>query len=284
MKDINTYIVTCDKTKHILKVTIPLMEKYWNVEKSIKILGYNSDGIGEIPKEYEFISMKPQQENIDNWATDIYSTIRNDPNEHIIFMLDDMLQLDYINSEIFNVLLQTCRDDKNIVRCALCIDLQFLPCHIIKSINDYFLIEQNQDSQYRITTQPSIWRKDYLLSILSKSTNPWQFETAHPANDGKRIIGTMEKFACMCMGETALSSRYPGKFNVLGLKITDINWLVDMGVLDKNNLQFGQYLGTVPQFSQYGYNFKLEVLNNYYGNDGKSPYGYYLKKYGSNYK
>lgn len=282
MKNINIYIITCDKTKHILNVTIPLMEKYWNVEKHVKILGFNGADIN-LPENYEFISMKPAQLTIDDWAKDIYSIIKNDSNEHLIFMLDDMPPLDYINETILNLLIEKCCEDKNIVRCALCVDLQFLPCFIVENSENYSIIEQNQNSEYRITTQPSIWKKDYLLAVLNKSTNPWQFETAHPSKDGKRIIGTRGKYACCCMGETMLSGRYPNKFNVLGLKLTDIKWLVDIGMLNESKLQFGQYLGTVPQFSTYGYNFKLEVLKNYQGNNGQSPYEYYLAKYGQNY-
>jgi len=197
--------------------------------------------------------------------------------------LDDVLVLDYINMEMFNLLMDRCKADSNVVRAALCIDLQFLPCFVTEGFGDHSIIEQSQHSEYRITTQPSIWRKDYLLSILAKSTNPWQFETAHPSKDGKRILGTRGKYACSCMGETALSNRYPGMFNILGLKLSDVKWLVGLGAISESNLQWGQYLGNVPQFSNYGYGFKLEVLKNYLANNGQSPYNYYLTKYGQNY-
>lgn len=282
MKDVNIYIITCDKTKHVLKATIPLMEKYWNVKKHVKILGFNGDGI-DLPDNYEFISMRPVQVTIDNWAKDIHSVIENDPNEYIIFILDDVLVLDYINIDMYNLLIDRCHADTDIVRCALCIDLQFLPCFVAEGFGDYSIIEQSQHSEYRITTQPSIWKKDYLLSILAKSTNPWQFETAHPSRDGKRIIGTRGKYACCCMGETALSGRYPGKFNILGLKLSDVKWLVDIGAITESSLQFGQYLGTIPQFANYGYDFKLDVLKNYHTTNGQSQYEYYLTKYGHNY-
>ncbi len=282
MKNINIYIITCDKTKHVLKAAIPLMEKYWNVEKHVKILGFNGGGI-ELPNCYEFVSMKPVQSSINDWARDIYSIIINDPNEHVIFLLDDMLVLDYMKEDIFNLLLDKCRYDKNIVRCSLCCDLQFLPCFVSENLYDYSIVDLKQNSEYRISTQPSIWRKDYLCDILSKSKDPWHFETAHPANDGKRIIGTRGKYACTCMGETALSNRYPGKFNVLGLKLDDVKWLVEIGAIDEKTLQFGMYLGQVPEFSKHKYDFSLKVLQNYVANNGQSPYSYYLEKYGHNY-
>ena len=282
MKNINIYVITCDKTKHVLKSAIPLMEKYWNVEKHVKILGFNGNGI-DLPENYEFISMKPAQATIDDWARDIHSVIQNDPNEHVIFMLDDMLVLDYINMDMFNLLMDRCKADSDVVRCALCVDLQFLPCFVAEGFGDYSIVEQSQHSEYRITTQPSIWRKDYLLSILAKSNDPWHFETAHPSKDGKKILGTRGKYACSCMGETALSGRHPNKFNILGLKLSDVKWLVELGAISESKLQWGQYFGTVPQFSRYKYDFKLEILKNYKGNDGNSPYNYYLAKYGQNY-
>ena len=151
MKDINIYIITCDKTKHVLKAAIPLMEKYWNVEKHVKILGFNGDGI-DLPKDYEFVSMKPAQATIDDWAKDIHSAIQNDPNEHVIFMLDDMLVLDHIDMNMFNLLMDRCKADSNVVRAALCLDLQFLPCFVTEGFGDHSIIEQSQHSEYRITT------------------------------------------------------------------------------------------------------------------------------------
>ena len=245
-------------------------------------MGFNGDDIN-LPMNYEFISMKKNQNSIEDWGIDIYSTISKDENEFVIFLLDDMLMLDYLNEDVLNYLLNKCLNDKLIMRCALGIDLQFLPCFIAENAGDFNIVELYQHSEYRISTQPSIWRKSYLLDILKKTTNPWHFETAFPSNDGNKIIGTRGKYATCCLGETALSGRYPNKFNILGMKLDDVKWLVNLGAINEESLQFGQYFGTVPQFSNYGYNFKLEVLKKYKGSDGNSPYNYYLTKYGHNY-
>jgi len=275
MKNINHYIITCDKTNHVLNVTIPLLDKYWNISKSVKIVGFSKPDI-ELPNDYEFISMKPTQESIDDWCKDIYSVIQNDPNEFIIFMLDDFLPIDYVNTEILNYFYDELTNNSNLVRCGLGIDMSFLPYRIIETFDNYSVFELSQQSPYRITTQPSIWRKEYLLNFLSRSTNPWNFETQNNPMDDKRIISTVGNHTFRYVEESALSGRHPNKFNILGLRHDDIKWLLGKGLLDKNKLQYGQHVGNVPQFNEYGFDFRLDVLKNYVRD---IKYQQYLTKY-----
>jgi len=274
------YIITCDKTNHILNIAVPLLDKYWNISKSVKILGFNKPDI-QLSTDYEFISMGETQLSIDNWATDIYSIIKDDPNEFIIFGLDDHLIIDYVNVDILNLLFDEMKNNESIVRCTLGVDIRFLPHKLYKQFDDFKIIEQSENSTYRITTQPSIWRKDYLLQFLNKSTNPWHFETSNNPKDGNIIIETMDKHSSRWMKETALSNRHPGKINILGLKLDDVKDFVDSGLLDPNLLIFGQHIGSVPYFSQHGYNFKLDVLKTYVN---QTLYDEYIIRYGSSYK
>jgi hypothetical protein len=259
MKTTPIYISTCDKTKQVLRPAILLLEKYWNFEKQVKIVGYNGLDI-DLPKGYIFLSIKEAQQAINDWATDLFSVIKNEQSEHIIFMLDDMLQLDYFNMDVFNVLIEKCRNDKNIVRCCLGYDLQSMPCKEIAKFRKSVLVEKLYNASYRNTTQPSIWRTDYLLSILKESTNPWDFETKHQKQDGKRMLGIRGASPCTSLIETALSANHPEKFNILGLKMQDVQWLVNKGILNPLELQFGIKPGMIPQFVDYYYSFSLEVL------------------------
>jgi hypothetical protein len=271
----NIYMITCDKTNHVLNVTIPLWNKYWNIPKSVKILGFNKPDVS-LPAEYEFISMRPEQLSIDDWCKDIHSVISNDPNEFVIFTLDDFLPINYVNTEILDFYYNELENNPNLVRCALGIDLSFQPHKILRSYENFTTIEQSQTSPYRITTQPSIWRKDYLLHFLNKSTNPWNFETENNPIDGKIILGTIGENAFRYIEESALSGRHPNKINILGMRFDDVRWLLGNGLLDENKLQFGQYVGQVPQFKDYGFKFNLDVLKIY---AGEAKYKHYLEKY-----
>jgi len=281
MMDINIYMITCDKTNHVLNVTTPLLDKYWNIPKSVKILGFNKPDV-ELPSDYEFISMRPTQLSIDDWCKDIYQTIYDDPNEFIIFMLDDFLPIDYINTEILNYYFNKLENDESLVRCGLGIDISFLSNRIIENYENYSVIELSHLSPYRITTQPSIWRKNYLLNFLGRSTNPWNFETQNNPMDGKKIIQTINSHAFRYIEESALSGRHPNNFNILGLRPSDVKWLVNENLLDENILQYGQHIGRVPQFKDYGYDFKVEVLKSYVNELKYEQYLIRYKKYYDN--
>jgi len=280
MKNINTYITTYNKTNWILNITIPLFDKYWNIEKSVKILGYKKPEI-TLPTDYEFISMVPEQTLINNWANDIYSVIKKDPNEFVMFMLDDFLPRDYVDVEILNDLILVMKTDPNIIRCGLGIDLHFVTHFILEQREKYNLIQLNEDAPYKVSTQISIWRKEALLKYLKVSTDPWNFETNNNP-ESVRVIGTQGNYAFKWLEESGLSSRrHHNKLNILGLPFEDIKWILDNNLIDENRLQYGQHAGKVPQFSKYGFQFKIDVLKNYVS---VKKYSQYLIRYGKTYK
>lgn len=170
---------------------------------------------------------------------------------------------------------------KYLVRCGLGIDMSFLPHRIIETFNQFSVIELAEHSPYRITTQCSIWRKDYLLYFLNKSTNPWNFETNNNPIDGKKIISTINNYCFRYVDESALSGRHSGMINILGLRPNDVNWLIDLGLLDKNKLQYGQYVGNVPTYNMLVLDFGLDKLKNYVS---ELKYEEYSIKYGKYYK
>jgi len=274
------YMITCDKTNHILKLTIPLFDKYWNIEKNIKILGFNKPEM-ELPSDYEFISMRPAQLSIDDWGRDIASVLENIEDEYIIFMLDDFTPIDYINEDVYNKLSSLMEEDKRIVRCSLGRDMFiFSPTIVVEQYDNYSLIEQLQPSAYRITCQPSIWKTKYLVSFLKRSTNPWNFEVNNNPVDGLRMIGTKDKYAYRWSKETALSGLNPNKVNILGMKMSDVKWAVNNNILKEEDLIFGQH-ARVGYFKDHGYNFRVEDMKPY---STPQHYSWYYSQYHDIYK
>lgn len=281
MKDVTIYISTCDKTKWVLRPALMLMEKYWPKEKTVKILGYNGEGI-LLPKNYTFVSISSYQQSISDWGIDLYTTIREDPNEIVVFLLDDMLMLDYFNLDIFHILQIKMQNDKSIVRCDLGMDLQTMACKEIGKWGNCILVEKDKHANYWNTTQPSIWRKDYLLEILKKSKDPWHFETAFGTPIGKREIGTRDRYAAMSMIETAISSLHPGKFNVMGLRFSDIEWLISSGAVSKDTMQWGMRKGINLPFEDFS--FTMANLKGIKDTDKHDMYNHYNSRYGKVYQ
>ena len=46
--------------------------------------------------------------------------------------------------------------------------------------------------RYRLSTQPSIWNKEFLLNYLHEGMTPWEFETQDPTDDGWQIVGAVD--------------------------------------------------------------------------------------------
>ena len=65
------------------------------------------------------------------------------------------------------------------------------------------------------------------------------------------------------------------------MRFDDVKWLVGEKILNEKTLQFGQHVGKVPQFEDYGYDFKMDVLRNYVN---ENKYRHYLMKYGAYYE
>jgi len=276
----NIYMVTCDKTNHILRLTIPLFDKYWYIEKNVNILGFNKPDM-ELPPDYSFTSMRPKQLSIDDWGNDIANVLENVEDEYIIFMLDDYTPIDYLNIEIYNKLCSLMEADEKIVRCSLGCDLLYFSLTVVIDSQDgYDIIEQTQESEYRITCQPSIWKTKYLVSFLRKSMNPWHFETNNNPSDGYRMIGTKDKYAYRWSKETALSGLNPNKVNILGMRMSDVKWAVDYNILKEEDLIFGQH-GHVGHFKDYGYNFKIEDMKGY---STARHYNWYYQQYKNMYE
>jgi len=287
MRNIPIYISTCDKTKHVLKPAIALLEKYWNFEKTVKIVGYADLDIN-LPAGYTFSSARQAQESINAWANDIYTVLQKETSKHVVFMLDDMLQTDYFNTPLFKILLEKCQTNENIIRCCLGRDIQQRPHIELANFGGATLVEAKENTPYRNVTQPSLWRTDYLLTVLRSATNPWDFEMHHNGlANGKRIIGTKNVYVSSSLIETALSGNHPGKFNILGMKFEDVLGMIEAGMLITDELQYGQKPGLVPQFSEYGFNFALDILKDkkYQSTQIKDNlFTYYSKLYGHIYK
>ena len=282
MIPIPIYISTCDKTKDVLKANFLLMEKYWPVKKNVTVLGYSGDNIS-LPDNYSFLSMFPSQNSIDSWAMDIYATLNQTTEEYLIFMLDDMLMIDYFDVDLFNVLLEKMKHDKSIVRVDLGMDLQRMPCKIIGQYSGALFVEKLHTANYWHTTQPSIWRTDYFLSILKKSTNPWNFETKHSVQKGIREIGTRNKYVAKSLIDTAISQNHPGKFNVLGLRCEDIDMLINEDAVELDDLQYGIRKGIVPKYNK-DTPFTFDILKGTKDINGIDMYNYHKNLYESQYE
>ena len=72
-------------------------------------------------------------------------------------------------------------------------NMQYKPHKLIKEESGVQVLELAQDASARLSCQPTIWNRHYLLQYLNHGLTPWLFEMQNPKNDGWRIIGTTDK-------------------------------------------------------------------------------------------
>ena len=138
--------------------------------------------------------------DIEGWSKYIaeYLKILND--KYIIFALDDYLLAEPINMAIFGLLV---RGMDNAVLAKLC------KC------------TPQENAEYPVTTQYTLWNREYLISLLEQTTTPWDFEIS-----GSRIFketGQKALFdsALTYFTNSSLSPRWEG-VDLKGLNEEDI--------------------------------------------------------------
>ena len=226
----------------------------------------------ELPENFHFISLAPSQEGGANmWTRYIHDYLMTIEDEYLIFSLEDFFATAAPDMEILSNLFNHMLKDKAIGRCDITWD-SFInifdrhnPC---RKNNSYKAIEKNKDytilklpsrAPYRISTQPAIWRKDFLLSFLNNNWTPWQFEvngTQLSAQFPDKIIAAADpsfiNYATKWVHKGAVSRYHEDKVNVLGLDFETIKEMVDLDLVKEDNLQWGQWSGPVPSFQELG--------------------------------
>lgn len=171
------YCTTSDKYLHLIPVFCYLFNKYWGSDTKVEIAGYKVPDC-ELPANFSFHSMGVQGD-VSEWSTDLRKYFSTKEDWFVFLMEDTLLKAPVI---IPSILLKY-----DTGRIDLTKDVQKRPHSIIDG-----LVLADYDTKYRLSTQPSIWNKVFLLNYLKPGLTPWQFECLNPVNDGWNILGLVD--------------------------------------------------------------------------------------------
>jgi hypothetical protein len=264
------YVPVSDDTLWIINLYTHLFNKYWGKKYKVVFLGFDTPKT-LIPDNFLFISLdKKQLGGAEGWSKYLYDYFSSISDEYIIFTLEDFLPTSAPNEILLDKIYTLILQNPSIGRFDLTWDLFANCAH--KFIGQFpsgeEVIEIPKNVMYRVSCQPAIWKKSYLLKILQKTTNPWDFEmNGSIISDSldEKILGMRDSnfinFPTKWIAKGAVSRHHPGKFNVLGLTTDCIKELVDLRLLKEEILQWGQWAGPVPSFFELGgYNFDLSKM------------------------
>ncbi len=165
---VELFVVSTDSYEDVWDHFFFFLSKYWkNIPFHVTLLTEK--------KEYENISMQVKCMNIngDNWSDVVIGGLNQIETKFVIFILDDMFLDSEVNNDIVINALKLMEDNQEIS----CITLggndktrQF------ESSEYRNMLHVKDRSPFKVTTSPSLWRKENLISLLRSGESPWEFE------------------------------------------------------------------------------------------------------------
>lgn len=185
-------ITTSDKYHHILPMLFFLSNKFWGEETEFELVGFKSPEL-DIPKNFTFVSLGDQPKGVNTWSTTKRKHFFNQP-DYFIWMMEDTFiykPVKHESLEICNNIIQ----DKRVGRIALS-DYSFDQYTNKHSVVDNVeIFRTNELSKYNLSTQISLWNKDYLLRYLKNDLSPWEFECQRKHVDGFHNVCLSREFS-----------------------------------------------------------------------------------------
>jgi hypothetical protein len=235
------------QSKLILSASAYLIAKYIGADFNTTFANFGRNRSDLFGSEY-FELGKFRMGGISQWSAECIKVVSQISDEFLIFGLDDYLLNYPIDMNSYSLLLNAMKNDAKIA----CAKMGFTPGWRKKDVSDFGngIYSLNENADYLATTQWGIWRKNVLLEVLKSVQTPWQFElegTKTLRKLSQKIIGTYTP-ALIYPEASSLSSRHPGKINVLGNSMDDIENLSRLGLVKKTDLILGQWEGKAHDF------------------------------------
>ena len=205
----NIFVATSDDCISAVKPFSFLFNKFWHSKENVTILNRGVITEVDLPNNFKIISLG-ENRGIDYWCDDLRNYFLSIDDDYFIFMQEDHFPLKPFNKKTYDVLL-SCVNDDGVGRIAITNDRAYDPYSHYKTIGDIKIIQSAQNSMYRVSCQPSIWKKEYMLKhMMSRLKGPWEFELSkNQYHDGYTILGLTEQYP-MLVSNAISKGKYDG--------------------------------------------------------------------------
>lgn len=221
-------VTTSNSYSHILPIFCYLFTKFWNHDDYVEIVGYKKPDI-VLPENMTFVSMGEQVGDNRNFTRDLRVHFAKQDQFFIWLMEDTFLirNVDFFGLEFLKRL--TLREDIGRINLTgECVKQTHVPYEIVDGVQVY---ENTPDSIYRLSTQPSIWNRDFVLANMQNDLSPWEFECQSDlARDKYHILGLDKENAPIRHNE-GVRKRDIFAYNFAGLDQSIIDDMKQKGVI-----------------------------------------------------
>jgi len=171
-------VTTSDAYHHILPVFFKQYNKFWG--DPFDLVGYKKPP--DLPSNCTFVSLGVQRGP--KFFTDDLAPYFQKQDTWVVWLFEDSL-IKGFDRVAFDKIVDTFSINPDIGK----INLTNEGMHRDHELaGDYFYVVTN--TLYRLSTQPAIWNRDFLLRYMTPGLSPWGFETkvAYPS-DNYKIVG-----------------------------------------------------------------------------------------------
>lgn len=226
-----------EPNKKVITASSYLVDKYLSGLFDVYWLNYGPFDGKLFCGEYKQLADK--QEGMQNWSRYLKEYLTGLNDKFIILGMDDMLLSSSIDlTQYYDKLLSYITMADNIVCAKLCTSDFHKP-------EEYEMIDKevmvlNPNALYSAVGQYALWNREFLIWLLEQTTDPFSFEGEGSKiinASGKKIIGT-KKATIPYPDRSSMSRSWPGKIKVVGNPKKDIDYLLENGYLNKEDLLY----------------------------------------------
>jgi hypothetical protein len=236
------------KSKQILSFSSYLTDKYFKSGADVVYLNYGRVPVlfgGHSYQRLKRISFKTSNA----WSRQLHLSITKLVHGDLFILgLDDYLLSKRVNEFAYRKLMSHILENKECVGAKLGLWTSY-DLNTTDPIDDG-LYRVAQGAPWPITTQFTIWKKDFILDYLKKIDTPWEFElkgSNYLNKQSQYIIGSYDP-ALSYPEPSALSMRHPKRVSVFANQDRDIDFGVENGLIKKSSLILGQWNGHSPAY------------------------------------
>ncbi len=184
-------VTTSDGYLHIVPIFCHLFNTYWSKDQEVEIVGYRKPDI-ELPSNFTFHSLGEQSGSSKNFGTDLVPYFEKQDRRFIWMMEDTFIKApvkmnELSATQIYSVLPFVGRVSLTSQNLNQYTEFAGHCETVEKKVLNVSRLPQL--SEYRLSTMPAIWKKDFLLQYLVPNMNPWEFECQDKVKDQWDVVG-----------------------------------------------------------------------------------------------
>ena len=161
--------VTCDKYAHVWEEWYGAYLDLWDIDLPVYWCGETMEALDK-----DFTQLYYPQVEAHQWTSKLRRQIEQIKEDYIFVWLDDEIPQQYISREfagLYLFMLATDADSVRIMERGTKANYNY-----VADVEGRPLYKLSANSRYRVSFSPNIYKKEFLLEILTRDESPWACE------------------------------------------------------------------------------------------------------------